>query len=722
MNRRRRGRGRILEVAGKTPPSKEEAEKETPLSKEEESEKTQKTNEWHKKIDELIKESAELVESSQKKNEEFKKKIDELIQESEKLVESTQEKNEEFKKKIDELIKEKAKLVNSMEEKIGEFEKKNNEFWLEPERITKNIAFDKLEYKKLENFRQNIDKLKEKKKELVYPSDDEKDDGVPNKKGIIQDGHLRGQKDHKEGSPYAEDCFLLDAYYKDSMLDQYNPERYNVFGYLTSGILRINGIHDKSIQRFKNLMPDYFDDSGSGSKFFPDEYLDEKIYKKRIDEWIEKVRNSKAKAVKVVIYSHGDKASRALWCAQSNSADKINKITKKYDGTVDLYNENAIKCLQYLFEKLTDINKNINVVNPACYAAEFFDRNGQQSIVPMIKDMAKKIKQKSGKDVIYTCNYSNEASHFRRPKSLLRYYIYNDKQKDFVSLSPNFDRDKKHNSQRYSSYTEDRKKQLDKIYEKFLEESKKEKNRYNTPIKRYNTINATPALIHDYKKYDLQRGSAYINAIKNKLLSYVLSYGDDDEKEQWVKEIQEINEILKKKDYTLLEEKIAILQRIAELDIPDLSSIIKEEIEKVEKCRQNVQSLINDDNETEEDKKFFKENFPDAYYEQWKNEIKNKFKPYEKWVDFIDKYPQYFFNTNMPNDVKKHHRRQRSYEFFFDNETLKQMKEAKDKKNEILFELNKDKNKEEENKNEIKEISANANLNLENKSQINEIK
>ena len=54
------------------------------------------------------------------------------------------------------------------------------------------------------------------------------------------------------------------------------------------------------------------------------------------------------------------------------------------------------------------------------------------------------------------------------------------------------------------------------------------------------------------------------------------------------------------------------------------------------------------------------------------------------------------------------------------------MKEAKEKKNELLFgEKNEikeeDKKEEEKNKNEIKEISENTNLNLENKSQINEI-
>ena len=68
------------------------------------------------------------------------------------------------------------------------------------------------------------------------------DDGVPNEKGILQYGVSRGRKDHTEGSPYAEDCFVVDVTEIGSMLTVLNPSRYNVFGYLSSGSARQKGL------------------------------------------------------------------------------------------------------------------------------------------------------------------------------------------------------------------------------------------------------------------------------------------------------------------------------------------------------------------------------------------------------------------------------------------------------------------------------------------------
>ena len=194
-------------------------------------------------------------------------------------------------------------------------------------------------------------------------------------------------KNHRDpNSDYAEDCFLFDMT-ENSNIHIYNPNRYLTFNYLSSGVARLKGCEEIKDIELEASMRDYFfkcptgffqrlnclEDKGLPTKDeyselhkyeYLDEYLHENVYKKRIDDWIDKVKDSKAKAVKVVLYSHGSE-DRCLFQPELNSCEHIQKDAKtkktKYTGENIHYDDRTVKCLKYFFQRLSEVKKNINI-------------------------------------------------------------------------------------------------------------------------------------------------------------------------------------------------------------------------------------------------------------------------------------------------------------------------------------------------------------------------
>ena len=536
------------------------------------------------------------------------------------------------------------------------------------------------------------------------------DDGVPNKKGILQYGFSRGRKDHTEGSPYAEDCFVVDVTEIGSMLDVLDPSRYNVFGYLSSGSARQKGLEFlKSYpvlkKQLEKLIPDFFDQT----TLLFDDYLLPSVYKKRIDDWVEKVKNSRSRAVKIVINSHGSDKD-ILYQVMPRSAKYMQD--KKYTGLCTPYKPDALNCLKYLFEKLETIDKNIDIVNNACHAAEYFDIKKTQNILDLITKAAQNIKKTYGKNIIYTCNFSKNCPLQWYPRGLRKYSEY--KNGKFVSLNPDF-------------YKDANKKNI-KSYEKYQQEKYSASKQLTEKKYKKTQFSFIKTKDDELREIDLRLGSAYLRYIKDTLASYGKS---KTEKAFAKRQIEQIEKALK--DEKLAKEKIKLLNAIKNCQ-PIAITVL--DVEKtLEKDKNHNQQLI---------EKYKKENNKEAveileecntneslaayrvFLEEKRKTQEEEKQDIKQWSNFLKKHPECLQDYDSSNAVKKYHRRHRSYELFFDDETLKQMKEAKEKKNELLFgEKNEikeeDKKEEEKNKNEIKEISENTNLNLENKSQINEI-
>ena len=455
---------------------------------------------------------------------------------------------------------------------------------------------------------------------------DDEDDGVPNEKGIIQNGPSRGRKDHTENSPYAEDCFLLDLT-ESSNIKQYNPDRYSAFGCLSSVASKVDSLAIyKSLENYKKSreirkkllkiiksIPGYLGKDKIILKLFKalnekekidfqiqEDYQNDEIYKKLIDDWIEKVKKSPAKATKVVIDAHSD-SDRILKMLEPYSYKKINKNKNfDYEGDVVLYDDSIINCLQYLFNRLKEINKNINVVNTACYAGEYLNEEKNKSIIDLMRETAEETVEKN-KKFIYTCNYSQNSVATKKPnfepdsKSLHKYMIYDKKKKDFISLTPELKEDC---ATKYAEYLD--KEEIDTSLESKI-------------------------FYQKIKEDDLQQAMAYKLYLQEKLKNF----GDTEEEKNWAEETIDILESAK-----------------------DRQSII------------GVMQTIN---------------------EFSSKENQNGDKMFRK---FAQQNPLFFRDDGiMPNGVKKYHRRKRSYELFFDNETVDKMKDAKEIKNELLFEL-----------------------------------
>ena len=516
-------------------------------------------------------------------------------------------------------------------------------------------------------------------------------------------------KNHRDpNSDYAEDCFLFDMT-ENSNIHIYNPNRYLTFNYLSSGVARLKGCEEIKDIELEASMRDYFfkcptgffqrlnclEDKGLPIKDeyselhkyeYLDEYLHENVYKKRIDDWIDKVKDSKAKAVKVVLYSHGSE-DRCLFQPELNSCEHIQKDAKtkktKYTGENIHYDDRTVKCLKYFFQRLSEVKKNINIVNRACYAAEYLDEKKQHSIIEeLIKPLAKKI-HNYNKDIIYTCNYSEK--NIARNECWRKYYRYDGEQKKFVSLSPNLDSDNKlkQNVKDYGKYTIDSTDETAKLRAEYYND----KNNLEYGAK--------------YKDADLRLGMAFIRDIKDKLSSY----GTTEEQKEWAqKKITELNDDLK--NWQSLRKKIKFLNNI-KLKREDLIKQENIDVQKViEQAKSDFSKTIKYQT-TKSEKAIMKDSFNDIYWGKFKQNLEKEKealqleqqKNIQCWKDFFQKHKECF--ESYTKDVKLHHKRHRSHELFFDAETVKRMKEAKDRKNEILFELNKDKNEiKEENKEE----------------------
>ena len=483
-----------------------------------------------------------------------------------------------------------------------------------------------------EDSKENYNHIKDDEEDLLEDSlkldynhiKDTEDDGVPNEEGIIQNGPNRGKKDHTENSPYAEDCFLL-ALTENSQLYHYNPERYSVFSCLSSGAAR-----KYALRNYKQLA-----ESISNYDENIDEYLNKKVSHKRIDEFIEKVKKSPSKAVKIVISAHGNYL-RTLWRVKDDSAAEFSERAGEYQGTNDLFGENVIECIEYLFKKLEEVGKNINIVNTACYAAEYFDDKQKQSIMPMIKNMAQAVKKKNSKNVIYTCNYSDTEPHFGSPKSLNRYYRYDDKKDEFVAISPKLEDDKCKEYSKYCEERHDKRKKMRENEKKKTQQPEEKEKKIIEPKKEQTRESKL-------KQIDLQTCMAYLMYIKEKLESF----GATDKEKEWAKE--EIEDINCSKGSIHLQSKMMEINEF----ILTLENLLHETVTI-------------------------------ALMKSFPREL-TKIKNFKK---FAQQNPLCFRDDGiMPNGVKKYHRRKRSYELFFDNETVDEMKKAKEKKNKLLFEL-----------------------------------
>ena len=227
----------------------------------------------------------------------------------------------------------------------------------------------------------------------------------------------------------------------------------------------------------------------------------------------------------------------------------------------------------------------------------------------------------------------------------------------------------------YNKYHNFLKRKADKLIAESKEQLKKSQEQTkNSDLKQTKTV------YDKAKEIDLRQAMAYTKYIMLKLKTF----GDTDEEKQWAGD------------------KVAAILNSAEDEDGIAAGMMG--------CMMNINDEILD----LKNKKFYE-------YDKDK-------KIYKK---FAEKYPLCFRDDGiMPNGLRKIHRRHRSYEMFFNDDTVKQIKEAKKKKDEMLFgkridqnEIKEENKKEEEkNKNEIKEISESTNLNLEHKNQINEIK
>lgn len=160
-------------------------------------------------------------------------------------------------------------------------------------------------------------------------------------------------------------------------------------------------------------------------------FLVKEIYENKINNWIEKVKKSPAKVIKIVLAVHG--TERRFF---------------EYDFS---------DCFRYLLDKITDanFNKNIEIVNYSCHRAKFFPKRSKEdkrpkeerNIMTYIEEFAKKNKNIN---IVYACNFSpatetNTArifplSFFSNSTLLKNYFFFNGE--NFVSLVKNQDKEK----------------------------------------------------------------------------------------------------------------------------------------------------------------------------------------------------------------------------------------------------------------------------------------
>ena len=254
--------------------------------------------------------------------------------------------------------------------------------------------------------------------------------------GIMKKGIFAGHKDHKTGSPYAEDCFIINCT-EFSGLPQYIQCRYSTFGGLYSGeaISAAKKYIEKSLKK-KNLDNETVQSLKESLKFFNESkdygYLYEEEYQHCIDTFVENMEKSNANAIKIVFDVHGFE-DNFLYAAMPNNETEV-------------VNEKIIDCLNYLFNKIINSKankKNINIFKTACYDATYFSyKNSETDFVKnTLKNFAKGM-SKAGKQVniIYTSNFSKNHEHLSNNTYFLnylnKYSVYDYNKEKFVSFSP----------------------------------------------------------------------------------------------------------------------------------------------------------------------------------------------------------------------------------------------------------------------------------------------
>lgn len=274
--------------------------------------------------------------------------------------------------------------------------------------------------------------------------------------GIFKNGPWQGHKDHTAGSPYAEDCFVINAGGGEQIAKtlQYNPRRYCAFESLDA-FENYNFLNEKIDAMKKSTNIAYKLDKINIMKQVQhkamrdhpvDEFLDEGVYKTYIDNWIKEVEKSPAKAIKIVLNLHGIEKERFLFMRTSKRFQKKGKkgyVSEPADVRI-------MNCIYYLLEKISNCSKlkNVNIFCPACYKAKYFATNGPYDykddfvktiLIPFSEEMSKK-----GKKVIYTSNFSEKYEHAKIASvhnvcfnnEINEYSIYDINQKKFVEISP----------------------------------------------------------------------------------------------------------------------------------------------------------------------------------------------------------------------------------------------------------------------------------------------
>ena len=233
------------------------------------------------------------------------------------------------------------------------------------------------------------------------------------KKNIIQDGHFEGMKNHTETSQYAEDCFFFQISNSANACLQYSPKRYSAYGTLFSNeALKLikkakqscvnNPVLYDEYKDFEKLVIDEYEKTKSSIQDYkPDQKEDfenEIVFKKFIDKWINDARESSAGAIKIVLNAHGNK-------------NKTFAQNRNFSGPL-------IYLLNRIAEDEKLRNKNIEIVNKACYAAHIFPGKQQIDLVKKLEKFSNKIKSfNKNVNIVYTCNCSDKHIHVNHSAS-----------------------------------------------------------------------------------------------------------------------------------------------------------------------------------------------------------------------------------------------------------------------------------------------------------------
>ena len=212
------------------------------------------------------------------------------------------------------------------------------------------------------------------------------------------------EKDRKK-NPAIEDVFVF-GFTRPDTFSQYNGKKYKTFGAIFSPDVLKNKDLDKiaklffSAQEKKDIRELRKTPQRQDGKF---DFSSKN--KANIKKWIEKVKKSDAKAIKIVLDMHGGE-----------------------DG----YLKNDVSHeLLYLLNKIaSDKNlckKNIEIVNKVCYAADKFKPNTMISrynpqifhithktadLMQILTNFARKVKKQSPQtNIVYTSNFSKTQNH-----------------------------------------------------------------------------------------------------------------------------------------------------------------------------------------------------------------------------------------------------------------------------------------------------------------------